>query len=461
MLRGNKHSTTTHIYSNFSGGINVSLPPEQIAENEMQDCLNMVYATNSLKLIGRGGLVNLEKFESKITAIHYDISVNKVFVFLDNKRCYLLTIGDIITDKKYIGDVTGRGKPKCQFFNGKLFIASGGLLQFYDYKETSTVTTITQSPICDMLFYRFGRLAVVKTGNDKLQYSAIGDAVSEKAWVENLNDESSAKWLEVGSYDNGDILDVVALSSDLMIFKNNGYVYQFTGDNSPNSWVVTNPITSSDMIYGFTQGYSACNIGAEVVYLSERGMRAISTSQDYGNIANQDIGSKFNSLLTNSLNNPMLFALNRRKTILIQPKANEGKFLCFNYGVNACTILEFGVGISFVCETKDEVLLGGIDGSLYKMSHKALTDDGKDIVYRVHCRDILSEDELIVKAVDTKLNSSNEGDVAFSTSNLVISKPNNKRHKTLCNHSTDRISPKLESNTPFCVEHLNIKYGGL
>lgn len=239
MRRSNKHQYNRVMLSPLSGGINVAQVAEQIGDNEMQECQNFIYERDSMRLVGRGGLEPLTEFEDYIRGLHYDIYSNTTFVFLVNRDCWQLVLSSGEVQKRYLGKVTGEEKPRCERFKDKLFFASGGNLQFYDFSDGSQLQTLTKSPICDRLFYRYGRLAVAMTGSDRITYSATGDATSELAWEENTNDDSLMKWIDIGSDDAGDIVDIVPLATDMIIFKSGGKAYQFVGDADFNSLVAS------------------------------------------------------------------------------------------------------------------------------------------------------------------------------------------------------------------------------
>ena len=129
MKRASKHQFQKITLAPLGGGINVALPPEQIADNEMQECENFIYERDSARLVGRGGLRSLVTFESRVKSMFYDIETNTTFVFLENRDCYQLTLSSGNVQKIYLDKVTGYEVPRCCKFNNNLFVASGGLLQ--------------------------------------------------------------------------------------------------------------------------------------------------------------------------------------------------------------------------------------------------------------------------------------------------------------------------------------------
>ena len=133
MRRSSKHQYEKMAFSPLSGGINVSVPAEQIAENEMAECENFIFDKDTARLVGRGGLTEISTFQSNVKELYYDIDTNMTFAFLDNRDCYALVLGDVESQRTFLEAVTGSGKPKCCKFKNMLFVASGGHLQFYDF----------------------------------------------------------------------------------------------------------------------------------------------------------------------------------------------------------------------------------------------------------------------------------------------------------------------------------------
>lgn len=456
MRRSNKHAGVQKTaFSPLTGGINVAVPPEQIGENQMQACQNFVYARDSYRLTGRGGLQKVSAFDSPIKGMYYDIDTNQTFIFLENRSAYALVLSSAETSRKCLDKVTGNLIPRCCKFKEKLCVASGGKLQFYDYGITADkLQTVTDAPVCDNLFYRWGRLMVTAAGSDTITYSSVGDISSDKAWEQNTNDPSSSRYIDIGSDDSGDIVEIVPLATDIVIFKSNGYAYQFCGDNSIDTWAVYTVSTLTDMTGDFAKGCSAVNVGNQVMFLSLSGLRSLATTQDYGNIAQNDIGDAFNKLITDSLYEPEMYHLRRHKTLIIRPTADRSFFVAFNYGVGAATTLKFAFDVAYILETKDDVFVGA-GKYVYRWTPEAVNDDGKPIEYMLKPRVVLSSDEMLVKAIDTKFSSDRAGDVDFLIGErLKVTMPANSRKKIKCNHSTPAIDVTVKSNTRFEVDHI-------
>lgn len=460
MKRSNKHAITKKIFAPLGGGINVAVPPEQISEAEMQKCENFIYERDSARLVGRGGLQLLTTFQNRIRSMYYDIETNTIFAFLENRDCYQLTVGSGTVQKKYLDKVSGEKPAKCCKFSSKLFVATGENLQVYDFKD-NFLKTITSAPKCDLLFYRFSRLAVTMTGSDRITYSSVGDADSEQAWVENMNDDSSSKWLDISGNDGGDIIDIVPLATDMIIFKDNGTAHQFVGDADFNSWAVYTVASQTDLIKGFEPGMCATNIGQGVVFLSLRGLKTLSATQDYGNITAADIGSKFNKLITNNMFEPRLYHLSRHMTIIIQPTSDAKYFVAYNYGMNAATVLKFGIDVNYILETKDDLFVASGNG-IYRWTNEATLDGDVPIQYLLSPKDIIGSEKVLLKAIDTKFSSDRAGTAIFSVGErLKASMPTNSRKKIKITHSEETIHMEISSNSRFEVDHIMLDIADL
>lgn len=453
MRRSNKHSPQRITFSNLTGGINISQAPEQIGDSDMQLCKNFIYERDSKRLTGRGGLSEpVCQFISDIRASWYDVDMNVLFFVTEDRELFRWVSGH---NPVSLGYLTGDSLPMFAKFQDRVWVASGALLQYYDYDQLYTVTS---SPTCDLVFQRFARLAVALTGSDRITFSAVGDGTS---W-ENITDssqgpvDSSAAWLDVGYGDSGDILSIIPLSTDLLFIKSNGMIYQLTGDALPASWTVTRLATDTDPIGKST----AQSIGQSVIYLSRRGLKTLATTMDYGNIATTDIGDKFNGLLTNNMWEPQVFNLRRHSMLMIRPTQDKTYWVAYNYLLGCATEIDFAFPITSITETVDEVYVTS-GRSVMKWDNQYLTDNGEPINYEMKPRDVISTEEMLVKSVDTKFTSDHAGEATVSTGKLSVEMPTNTRRKVKCNHSTACISLDVKSTDRFVLDHIALEVADL
>ena len=450
MRRSNKHQMNKITFAGLVGGINVSVPAEQIAETEMQECDNFIYKVDSKRLSGRGGLSPIRfTIQYAINTMYYDIGSNTVFIFCTNRNVYMIDWhNQTEAIPTYLGQLTGTASPICAKFQDKLWVASGGKLQYYAF-DGQYLTTITDSPTCDICFQRNARIFVTMTGTDIAYYSSIGDGAT---WTEDTNDASSSQWVEVGYGDDGDICAVVPLATDMFILKTQGTWYQFQADSTdPKSWIIQ-PVATGINVIG---KMCATNIGDGVVYLSRRGIRSLAATMDYGNVATEDIGDKFNKLITNGLvDTVQMTNLRRHKTIMIRPTSNKKYWVAYNYALGSATTIHFAIDIDSIAELADKVLVAS-GTYIHEWGEEYVDDNGTAVEYRMKPKDIISSDDILVKNIDTKFTSDRAGTVTVSIgTRLHTDMPTNARRKVHCNHSDGVISLTVESNTRFEVDHI-------
>lgn len=375
---------TAYSFSDFSGGMNTAQPPEQIADNEAELIMNYEYDYNRLRTRG-GTSAPLVSVDDSIKSFYYDAATEAYLLFgagTDKVKgnIYLAYIGEPAT---LVGQLTGNERPVCCKFDGCIYIASGDKLQYFDYEQLFTVES---SKLCDNVFERFGRLVTTHRGDDNLYYSATGDAKSKDAWTDNSNDDSSSKWLEVGYKDDGDIITCKPMANDLLVFKTNGRIYSVS--NEYPSWTVSQVGEKS---YAQDMQRSIEIVGNSVAFITANGIRSVDTVQTYGNFTMNEIGYKFNKLLTEVVYKPMCWNIVSKRQLVIIPDArNRQKVFIYQYNMDAGFELEFPFAVDDVAETSNGVIL--LSGnSLYRWSFDLSTDNGKPIETKLITRKVTTE----------------------------------------------------------------------
>ena len=452
MRRTMKHNATQFVFNDFSGGINVMSEGDLIAQNEMQECQNFYFLGYQRSLTARGGLSKpLMTFPGEVMGTYYDVDSNTFLVFLLDGTIYHVPTLSVPPEK--IGRLTGGRRPICAKFQNRIWIASGDKLQYYNFSEENSVQTVRNAPVCDIVFERGARLCVARTGTDRLYLSGVGDG---EQWNTDDNDASTGAWLDVGYGDSADMIAVVPLATDLLILKNNGMIYQLTGDREIPSWVVYRVATQTDAV-----GRNCAEaVGNDVVFVSRQGVKTMSTTMDYGNIAQGDLGEKWNILVTSGLYEPALFHLRRRKLLLIQPKGKSNALIAYNYAVRAATTLKFPVPITVVEETMDSLVIAS-GNHLYEMDEENLKDGDTPIAFRLRPKDLIAAEKILVRSVDSSMAATQAGDVRVEIDNMNLKMPSNARRKVRCNHSSPRIQTTVSATMPFQIKHLILEVADL
>lgn len=434
----------------MTGGVNISQAPEQIADTEMQQAQNFIYAIDSKRLKGRGGLGLLNTMNETIRDMWYDVDTNVLLLFTTTFKAYRYVMRQTPT---YIGKLNGSYSPMCAKFMDKIWIASGGKLQYYDYTQNAELQTVSDSPTCSMVFQRFSRIAVSQDGTNGFYLSSVGDGTE---WAEDTNRADKKQWLDVGYGDSGTITAIVPLATDIIFIKSNGKIYQLSGDADPNDWQVTEIANGTDP----AGTNCAVNIGNSVVFLSIRGLKSLAAVMEYGNIATADIGDKFNGLITDNMYEPRFYHLQRHSLLLIRPTSDYSYFVAYNYQLGSATTLKFNMDIDAICETSDDILVSS-ENKIYQWDDRYTDDDGKKIEYVLQPKATMGMEQMLMKAIDTKFSSDYSGKAIVQEGTLKVSVPTDTRNKIKCNHSTDYMDITITSNDRFIVDHIMVEVADL
>nr|DAY12443.1 MAG TPA: stabilization protein [Caudoviricetes sp.] len=398
---------TTISFSDFTGGMNTAQPGSQIAENEAQLIENYEYDYNRLRT--RGGLsaplITLEGDE--IESFFYDQMTNGYLIFGKTpeveKQTAKIYFADITSGVKDVGTLTGRSRPVCCKFGGDIFIASGGKLQVYDFE---TLKIIDGSYLCDNVFERYGKLVTTMAGDDNLRYSSVGDAKSEEAWVEKVKDDSSAKWLEVGYKDDGDIITCLPMANDIIVFKDNGMIYSVSGEYP--AWNVSLLGQKSD---AERVRQSIVTVGSSIAFITKAGIRSLDAVQVYGNFQINEIGYKINKAIAADVHTPLCWNLIRKRQLVISPNIeSRNKLFVYQYNMTAGYVLTFPEPILDMADTTDGVVLA-IGNRLHRWSFEFDTDNGLPIETKVMTRQVLTGNNIITRRFDVFVESNKEGNL--------------------------------------------------
>lgn len=441
------HELRMVVLADFTGGINTSVSPQLLQDNEFQVLKNFEYDAN--RLVTRGGLSEaLAEYDNDIKAVFYDDSTRCYLVCLENGTVYEENLVDL---HHLVGTLTGNEKPSFCRFDGKIFVASGGLLQYYDYVNHA-LTTIEASYLCDNVFERFGRLVVSHKGDDNLYYSATGDAY-ETGWEEDTNDDSSAKWIEIGYKDDGDILKVLPIGGDIAIFKTNGRVYTLSGEY-PN-WNVTLVGDNSDVY----NAEAISVLGSTIAFVSNSGLRTLETVATYGNFTINEIGRRFNRTLATNLFEPRLYNIVRKRQLIICPNTSESnKLFCFQYDLGAAIEFEFALPINDMVDTQDDVIIAS-GNSLYRWSREHETDNGTAIVQELKTKEYTSSRQIYSRFFDIGVNGTIGGllrlEWAGKPVNYIVKRPRRVINGFTVCRQTDF---KLKATKKIDIEYIKVAY---
>lgn len=418
-------------FSDNSGGVNISQEPDKIAENECVNATNFQFNYYSGKFCTRPAIDSPIDTESQpVTHIWYDSSTRLTYFFVggagQKKTIKVLNGAGVIST---IGQTSGNiDKPKCLNFGGNVFIASGRKLQAYLVQpppwlvsqrnrlvtlDGSSVAggVLNDSPNVDVLYYKSGRLVCATSGDDTIYYSAVGDALSEKAIgidYDDPDDESSAKYISnVGADDAGKFLTIVPMSTDIVVFKTSGNVYTVSGE-APN-WYISLIGTNSDAV-----GANAIvTFANDVAFVSTQGLRKLTNSATYGNYSTEEFGGKCNPDIMDGVSNPWIADLRDRRQMVVA-KNNYSDLYIFHYNLGAFTTWNFGgVTINAMAETQNGVLVGGVkdnQGFLAYLSDTIVSDFNEIPIQQTYKSRVVHDYDLLNSHINNVTISTELGD---------------------------------------------------
>lgn len=431
-------------FSDYTGGMNTAQPPGQIAENEAQLIENYEYDYNRLRT--RGGLsaplITVDGDE--IESFFYDKMTDGYLIFgstpAEEESTAKIYFADVTNGVKEVGVLTGRSRPVCCKFGGDIFIASGGKLQVYDYEA---LTTIDGSYLCDNVFERFGRLVTTHRGDDNEYYSSVGDAKSEQAWEDISGDDSSAKFLEVGYKDDGDIITCLPMANDIIVFKTNGNIYSVSGEYP--SWTIS--------LIGIESGaedvcQSIVSVGSSIAFVTQAGIRSLDAVQVYGNFQPNEVGYKINKSLANVIYKPMCWNLISKRQLVIAPNFRErNKLFVYQYNMGASYILKFPEPISDMVDTANGVIVA-LGNSLHRWSYDEVTDNGEPIRTRLITRKLQTAIKFFTRKYDIEINGEKDGSVLISSGKQSwVHRLNDKRRIKYLYDTLNEIEIELTSTS--------------
>lgn len=342
-MRSSKHSNASvSFYPGFDGGLNLSVPSENLAPNELKEAVNVEYSPLNGAMKVRGGLVWSGRFDDEID---YVVPVNGRKGFLcrvkDTKKLYYFRWNNILS---VIGELTGDGDITIASWvdadeTDCWLIASGGKLQKFSDKVIPMLATIENSPEeCRQVFVQNGRVVVVE-GADRLKFSALGDCES---WSEDPNDESTGTYVDIGYKDGMDIDAVIPLSKDLIIFKSprgepdKGTIWRLMG--AYPDW------TALEVAHN-TGTYSTRSVKAvanDVFYITLSGVANLSSVTSYGEIKTSWPDRKVSRALTPLLDDSAeLWDVPVKQQLWILPSKESKQIWVLDYARGIWTTQEY------------------------------------------------------------------------------------------------------------------------
>ncbi|CQR74167.1 hypothetical protein SOV_22930 [Sporomusa ovata DSM 2662] len=405
MRRSSKHQQQdTMDFSDFRGGVNFSDPAHAIAANELAKGMNVELDPETGRLQSRPRLGSPVVTLPAIIRKTWDHPENHFIYATAGTHLYLVDY-DSYTD---LGELSGLESPAFCYWDSKVYVASGGKLQVV---AAHALTTLADSPECNMVFSRFGRLVISKDGQDYIRYSSVGDADSNEAWVEDSNNAMQAQDLEVAYKESGDIMTVVPLLTDLAVFRTFG-IYRVISEYPDWSVVeVTKEYTAAN-------AECAVQIGNTAVFLSTSGLMELSGVQGYGDVRQQVFAPKIREWLAKNIdpNTAWIRNLKSRKQLIIKPNALP-LILVYHYLYGAATFWRFDAAITDIIEVENSLVVAQ-GASLYWMSREYQYDNESPVFAEAVGKKYQGFNDFLVKRLAAVVKNNHPGDLDISISGI-------------------------------------------
>lgn len=372
MRLATKHQgQSNRIYGDFTGGLNTAAVPEMISDRQLAECTNMGLdrSTGSLQTCCGTAQIFKSPDDIHIDTLFYD-KINNEYLFCDltTRKVYLSRLldmqGDKASDRRIIGELTGRINPVTVMWEDGLLIASGGKLQYWNGNE---LNIIANSPSeCKGVFVKNGR--IYTWHGYRLICSGVGD---EDMWEDDTNDDSSSKWLDVG-YKEGEnntayIIGVVNLSSDIVIIKADGKVYRLVGD-FPN-WQIVELARYVDCL----NSESYCAVQDGVFVLGRNGLFLLQTTTNYGDMIPANIATNVTTLFHQlSLDTKLKYIPSLNQLWIMGP---DKRIIIYDMNFQAFTTRLFNSKVNDVCLSKDTILMARESHTVVRLMESIYDDE--------------------------------------------------------------------------------------
>lgn len=362
---------TTIRLGNFSGGLALDRPAEQLEQNELAQAMNVHFDVTTGALQTAPGLKPRHIAEGVIRSMFWSTLFGKWLlviegnlytsdmIFNDEDQSIFGDEGSIfgdvgsifandpVTGNVLVGALSGASEPCFLEFGKKVCIASGGNLQLWDgtaFEEVDAKKLDGETPLIFELIFTWGsRLLGAHSSDDMLYFSGVGDP---EAWEfadlsSSDEDMSMAQFLRIGQYDSARIVAMGAIAQDLIVCKRTAdgspILYRLRGRFEDGSMAAQEINRTSD-VYN-----SRCLVHAanDLFFFGSYGFQGLSTVQQYGDIKMADLGHKVNVLLSRQGNpGAKMWHIRPYGQIWLHP-AHGSEIYVYHYAIGAFTIRRF------------------------------------------------------------------------------------------------------------------------
>ena len=355
-------------FGSFPGGLNLRDAPDQIADTELAECVNMTYSSAPGRLRTRAGIgTPIAEFEKRVYGMCW-FGGTLLASTLD-KKLWKIGLTSLETTVQ-IGTLTGGWRPYWCEYGGKLYIASHATLQEWD---GTNLTTISGAPDADVVYARAGRLFCSYHGSDTIHGSAVGDPTS---WTIPISPtDADPVEVQIGYKVAGNITAIVPALTDVIVFKERG-IFRLIGEY-PN-WSIKE-VSRDEAV---ANHHCAVSVAGYVYYLDDyKGLRLLQGTQGYEEIAPADAAPRVNPWIRANLDHDHggLWHLSARNIIVVNPNDNSSDEVMpcyYESGLDGMPALlwKFPAAMQAIVEPDRDRLYVAVGNGVYDMSGVSHSD---------------------------------------------------------------------------------------
>ncbi len=388
----------------FSGGLNYTLPPDLIEENECVTMQNIIINPQTGLASSRPTfhkLLDLQDIKSAhIGENSCVVAGNAVYSFVADNVAHIADI-----------DVIQSIKPTFTEWDDGIIIMTGGEnIYFLKDSEITTITPKTPENTninASAAFVRHGRVVLYSENSSTLYYSNIG----ELAWNYEESLSSNAKFIEIGYKDSGNIASVAPLANDIIIFKSNGNIYRLV--NEYPDWQLIEIARGVKCLKR-----SVLPIMNSCFFMTDNGLLSIDTVEKYGDLQiSENISRKVDPILKRSVGvSAEMYNLPSIQSVFINTNPNGENFVLSLQKVAFSTwALPFTV---YTMAEKDDMIYLVSNNAIYKSNQDGI-ENGNELISKVITKSYYSDEKTLLKETEISVQSTSTGSVSVEIGKLT------------------------------------------
>jgi len=366
----------------FLGGLNKALPPHVIDAEDIIDATNFYYKPENGFLTTREGI----KRNSTAAAPGSVVGVYS-FVYAGTEKKLIVTdetpqklyYMNGLEEPIYIMDLSGSERPSFATINDICYIATGGVLDWYDGTNTGQTTSPSMNFITDHAKASAAR--IIGCGNstlrDRLFLSGVNDG---QMWTFDSTDESKAQYIDAGYKDGLDLVGVGTYYGDAFLFKKGPSastkgIYRASISNALAQWACPrfkqfNTVLSPHMLKEVSDG---------LLFIDREGPKLLQNI-----VSNADIHyditpamMKIAGEMARYVSTDGFIIIDPLKMLaMVKPSKNSGVFYVMDIVNKRWTYFKYGVNIQSGAFCGGKMLFGATDGYLYEYDETLSQDNG-------------------------------------------------------------------------------------